>query len=171
MGDVNEAGETAEVQGEVKLPFVYIEEINVLLRRKTYGTALKIAKEAVGKYPEDPYVLSFYGLLASTVVKNHTTGISACKKSIKLIKKSGYDLNKAYPVLYLNFGRVYLAAGDKGNAFDTFHKGLARDRRNKDLTWELKKLGIRRPPVLPFLPRSFFVNRFLGRLRHWMLTR
>ncbi len=171
MEEVNEGAERGEEQGKVKPPLAYIDEISVLIRRKTYGSALKIAKEAITRYPEDPFVLSFYGFLASTVVKNHTSGINACKKSLKLIKKSGYDVNSAYPTLYLNFGRVYLAAGDKGSAFDTFHKGLARDRRNKDLTWELKKLGIRRPPVIPFLPRSFFVNRFLGKLRHWLLTR
>jgi tetratricopeptide (TPR) repeat protein len=171
VGEETEGEERGDVQGEVKPPLVYIEEISVLIRRKTYGSALRIAKDAMAHYPEDPFVLSFYGLLASVVLKRHKDGINACKKSLKAIKKSDYDTNSAYPTLYLNFGRVYLASGDKGNAFDTFHKGLARDRRNKDLIWELKKLGIRRPPVIPFLPRSFFVNRYLGKLRHWILTR
>jgi hypothetical protein len=35
---------------------------------------------------------------------------------------------------------------------------------------ELSQIGLRRKPLLPFLPRSFFLNRWLGRLT-WRLSR
>jgi tetratricopeptide (TPR) repeat protein len=160
-----------EEKGEGKSPQEYIEEVRVLIRRKTYGSALSITRDAMSHYPEDPFVLSYYGLLLAMVAKKHRESIKACKKSLKALKKSDYDKNSAYPTLYLNFGRAYLVSGDKNKAFDTFHKGLSKDHEYKDLIWELTKLGIRRPPVIPFLPRSFFINKYLGRLRHWILTR
>jgi tetratricopeptide (TPR) repeat protein len=165
-----EEEKTTEEQPE-KTPQQYIEEIKVLLRRKTYGSALRIAKDAIAHYPNDPYIISYCGLLTALVQKKHKDGIKMCKSSLKTLKKSDYDKTSAYPSLYLNFGRVYLLSGDKNKAFDTFHKGLSKDHDYKDLIWELKKLGIRRPPVIPFLPRSFFINKYLGKLRHWMLTR
>jgi tetratricopeptide (TPR) repeat protein len=160
-----------EEKGVEKSPMEYIEEVKVLIRRKTYGSALSVTKDAVAHYPEDPYVLSYYGLLTALVQKKHKDGIKLCKHSVKALKKSNYDKISAYPTLYLNFGRIYLLSGDKNKAFDTFHKGLAKDHEYRDLIWELKKLGIRRPPVIPFLGRSNFLNKHLGKLRHWILTR
>jgi tetratricopeptide (TPR) repeat protein len=160
-----------EEKAAEKSPQSYIEEVKVLIRRKTYGSALRVAKDALTHYPEDPMVLSYYGLLVTLVQKKHGEGIKICKKSLKALKKSDYDKTAAYPSLYLNYGRVYLLGGDKNKAFDTFHKGLSKDHEYKDLIWELKKLGIRRPPVIPFLGRSNFLNKYLGKLRHWILTR
>lgn len=152
-------------------PKDYLEEVRVLIRRKNYNSAFVIAREAYERYPEDPFALSYYGLLLVLVAKKNKDGIKIAKRALKALKKSEYNQRTSYPVLHLNLGRAYLLSGDKNTAFDEFHKGLARDKENTDLTWELKKLGIRRPPVIPFLPRSFFINKHLGKLRHWILTR
>jgi tetratricopeptide (TPR) repeat protein len=64
-------------------------------------------------------------------------------------------------VHYLNLGRVFLAAGKKQLAIDTFRQGLRRGRHRLILD-ELKKLGLRRPLVVPFLSRSHPLNRYLG---------
>ncbi len=63
---------------------------------------------------------------------------------------------------YLNFGRILLLVGKKQLAIDTFHQGLKRERHRLILE-ELKRLGIRRRPVVPPLSRSHPVNRYLGR--------
>jgi hypothetical protein len=39
------------------------------------------------------------------------------------------------------------------------------DPRNPALVLEWRRLGIRRPPVLRFLPRRHPLNRLLGRMR------
>ncbi len=64
---------------------------------------------------------------------------------------------------YLNFGRVILAAGKKQLAIDTFRQGLKRER-HRSILEELKRLGIRRQSVIPALPRSHPVNRYLGQV-------
>ncbi len=162
----------SEQRAEVadKAPYDYIKEVIVLLRRKNYKSAFRLAKDAYQQYPEDPVVLSYYGCLTAGVGRNYEGGIKSCKQALKALKRSDYDKSH-FPEIYINLGRAYLAAGDKKHAFDSFHKGLAKDKGNKDLLWELKKLGRRRPPVLPFLKRSNLINRYLGKLRHWLLTR
>lgn len=62
---------------------------------------------------------------------------------------------------YLNLGRVFLAAGEKRLAINTFQQGLKRERHRLILE-ELKRLGIRRRPVVSPLSRSHPVNKYLG---------
>jgi hypothetical protein len=67
-----------------------------------------------------------------------------------------------YPVFYLNLGRAYLAAGKKKDAIDAFRKGLQYDNGNSDLRKELRGLGMRKKPPVPFLDRSNPINKYIG---------
>src|SRR5438067_1382243 len=70
------------------------------------------------------------------------------------------------------FGKAHLAARNKREAVRCLRRALARSEGSDDRARiELAALGLRRPAVLPFLPRSFFLNRLLGRLRHAMIER
>ncbi|HYS04119.1 MAG TPA: tetratricopeptide repeat protein [Candidatus Dormibacteraeota bacterium] len=69
------------------------------------------------------------------------------------------------PDAYWNLGRVYLKTGDRSLAFDTIVRGLQLNPRHSGLVGVLRRLGIRRKPVLPLFDRSHPVNRLLGRLR------
>ena len=64
-------------------------------------------------------------------------------------------------VHYLNLGRIYLEAGQKGLAIKTFRQGL-RVGRNRIIVRELKKLGFRKQPVFVALPRSHPLNKYSG---------
>jgi hypothetical protein len=66
-------------------------------------------------------------------------------------------------VLYLNLGRVHLKAGRKRDAIETVRKGLGFGD-SKEAVLFLNTLGTRRKPVLPFLPRRNFLNKYLGLL-------
>lgn len=66
---------------------------------------------------------------------------------------------------YLNLARIHLLSGDRERAFSAVRKGLEVDGSYRALQGLLKQLGVRRPQVVPFLPRSHSVNRMLGRLR------
>ncbi|ORJ62151.1 tetratricopeptide repeat protein [Geothermobacter hydrogeniphilus] len=62
---------------------------------------------------------------------------------------------------YLNLGKVYLEAGQKGRAIRAFRQGLKMER-NQEIIDQLKRLGQRKPPPVAALPREHFLNRKLG---------
>ncbi len=64
---------------------------------------------------------------------------------------------------YLNLGKIYLIAGKKADAITTFNEGLALGM-NQEITEELNKLGIRKPPLLSSLRRDHPANKYLGML-------
>jgi uncharacterized protein HemY len=65
------------------------------------------------------------------------------------------------PVYYLNLGRVYLAAEERGKAIEAFRKGL-QYAVNEEIVTELERLGTRKPPLFPSLGRNHPINRYLG---------
>lgn len=143
----------------------YLEEIKPLLRRGNGKSALAILKQAVEKFPDDPYLLSFCGYLTATVENKRKEGIEMCLDAIdRLGKASPFGTEFLYPAFYLNLGRAYLTDNKKSEALRAFYHGLKSDPENRDILWEIKKLGPRRRPVLPFLSRSSPLNKYLGML-------
>lgn len=69
------------------------------------------------------------------------------------------------PDLHWNLGRVYLRSGDRLRAFGSFVRGLQLNPRHMGLVMELRRLGIRGRPVVPFFSRRHPLNRMLGRLK------
>ena len=74
------------------------------------------------------------------------------------------------PVHYLNLGRIYLHAGKKEEALLTLRKGLSFGE-NQTIKAILEKIGTREKPVLPFLPRNNFLNKYIGLLLHRLKLR
>lgn len=88
------------------------------------------------------------------------------------------------PAHYLNLGRIFLLTRHKSKALETFRKGLSADavtgrapaaeltpetraKHQALILAELRRLGIRRRPPFPSLPREHALNRVVG----GMLTR
>jgi hypothetical protein len=69
------------------------------------------------------------------------------------------------PELYHNLARVHLAFGFKAEGIRYVRRGLMIDPGHLGMRDELCDLGVRRAPILPFLPRRHRLNRWLGRLR------
>jgi len=65
----------------------------------------------------------------------------------------------------LNLGRIYLIAGQKTRAIQTFRKGLKLER-NQQIIQELMRLGLRKSPVFPHKDRDHLLNKLCGRLFH-----
>lgn len=103
---------------------------------------------------------SYLGYAIALREKRIREGIKLCQYAIK---QEFYQ-----PENYFNLAQTYLLGGNRSAAWKVVAKGLKVDA-NFPLLQELHhKLGERRPPVLPFLSRSNFLNQILGRMRYSM---
>lgn len=107
--------------------------------------------------PDDMLAMSWYGLTLARVRRNWSQGIFFCEEALHRCGST--------PDLLANLALTWLVARNRREAarmlkrLESMHPKHAR-------TDEVRAaLGRRQPPVLP-LPRSFFLNRWLGRLRH-----
>lgn len=148
-------------------PIDYIRAVNFHLMRGNQQEAYAVLKQAAVFYPDDPFVLSYYGSLQAIVDKKHRNGIENCTRAIALYKKRALACDvERYAVLYLNLGRVYLAAEKKKDAISAFKKGLQYDHKYSAIVRKLKKLGARERPIVSFLDRSNPINKYLGMILH-----
>ena len=147
---------------EIK-PSEYLRAVKAHLRSGKQKDAFSILLRASVQFPEEPLILSYYGWLQAIVDKKYRSGVESCKKAIALFEeKESSGERVLYPVFYLNLGRAYLAAGKKKDALDAFHRGLRYDKSNSDLRKELRGMGMRKKPLLPFLDRANPINKFIG---------
>ena len=148
-----------------KTPLFYIESVKNLLAKKKYSHAFELIRDALGYYPEDPFILSYYGYLEAVVNKNYRDGIKTCNMAIFLLQKRvPFGEEFFYPFLYMNLGKAYIAAGRRKHAIDALNRAYDMDKDNKELHRILKELGIRKGPVIPILDRSNILNKYLGLL-------
>lgn len=135
-----------------------------LLKEKKYGDALTSIKMAIKKGGYEnlneipPLYLSYLGLIMALAEKRYRNGVEICEKAIR---KEFYN-----PLFHLNLGKVYVAGGYKHKAIHTFHKGLRIAGDHDEIMAELRKMGLRRKPVIPFLTRTHLLNKYLGLLLH-----
>lgn len=145
----------------------YLNQIRTLLKAEKYRAAIGIVEEALCLFPEDPFLLSFSGYLEAKVFKNYRQGINACKDAITILgPKVPFGREFFLPLLYLNLGKAYLEADKKRSAVISFQKGLSMDPDDIDLISEMKKLGERKAPPIPFLDRRNPLNKYIGKVRH-----
>jgi tetratricopeptide (TPR) repeat protein len=113
--------------------------------------------------PEEQRYCSYYGLTIAMVHRNLEPALKLCSEAM--------EKNYMYPDLYRNLGRVYLLAGQREKAYGVFKEGLKLDAASRDLHAELATMGIRKPPVFPFLDRNHPLNFIAGKLRHWLICK
>jgi tetratricopeptide (TPR) repeat protein len=155
----------AEQTRKQKFKADYFAEVQQLLRRGNGKQALETLREGLTRFPEDPFLLSYYGCLIAIVEDNPKEGIRICEGAIKRLEVSiPFGSEFFYPAFYLNLGRAYLKGNRKTNAIKAFQQGLKNDPDNTDIRWELRKLGSRRKPPLPFLRRNHPINKYIGML-------
>lgn len=144
-------------------PSEFIQQAKGLFTKKKPKEAFLSIQQAHVRYPNDPYVLSYYGWLQAIVDKRYRSGVENCKSAVALLRQhaaKGHDAR--YGIVYANLGKAYVAAGKKKDAVEAFQQGLKYDSRNAELQKELQAMGKRKKPVVPFLDRSNPVNKLLG---------
>ncbi len=129
-----------------------------LLRNQYPEKALAHLRRAVELDPANPFYLSYLGLALARTEEGWTKGEETCLRALRM--------KRTQPELYLNLAEVYRLANKKEDAVETLQKGLTFTKQDPHLAKMLKRFGLRRAPVLPFLDRGHFLNRHLGKFRH-----
>lgn len=118
-------------------------------------------QRALDVAPQNPFYLSYKGLLKALTEHNFIEAEKLCREAVRL--------KRNHPQPYLNLAEVYVRAGRPVDAVETLEKGLLSVGRDLRIRRALESIGLRREPVLPSLPRSNPLNRVLGKLRHHLL--
>jgi tetratricopeptide (TPR) repeat protein len=121
-----------------------------------FEAAIRRDREANRDHPTMKYQ-SYFGLCLARVSERQREAVRICRDAAEA---EFYN-----PDLFLNWGRVALIRGDRRAAVAAFRRGLALDPSHKELSFEARRLGLRRRPVFRFLGRAHVLNRVAGRLR------
>ncbi len=128
------------------------------LRDNDPDRALAHMRRAVELEGQNPFYLSYLGVLKTRVERKWTEAEQLCQAALRMKHDDAQ--------LYVNLAEVYVAAGRSEDAVETLYRGLKNAPRDPRLHSALGKIVSRRPPVISFLPRQSFLNRKLGKLRH-----
>jgi tetratricopeptide (TPR) repeat protein len=122
------------------------------------GIVLAHVRRALEAEPQNPFFLSYVGMLCAVVEKRYVAGEKLCREALEI------KCNHAQ--LYLNLAEVYRQAGRHRDAMKTLQKGFVSTGRDLRIRMALEKIGGRRSPIFSNLGRCHPLNRLLGRLRH-----
>ncbi len=121
-----------------------------------FEAAIEIQRRSSGGHPEPRY-LSYYGLCLALEKNEIHEALHFCRQAVTL---EGYN-----PDIRCNLGRVLMRAGRRRAAYDTLVQGLGMESDHRVIKAALRHMGVRRPPIIPFLSRNNPLNVFLGRMR------
>jgi Tfp pilus assembly protein PilF len=130
----------------------------ILLKRNMLNEATAAFRRALELRPKEARYLSYYGLCLAAAGNRPKEGLRMCEKAA--------DEVFYRPELFLNLGKACVLTGSHEKAQDAFRKGLSLDRGNREIVDQLESLGIRKPPVFPFLDRKNALNKWVGLVRH-----
>lgn len=149
----------------------FLEEARVFLRKRNNAKAYEVLRHGVEVYPEDPYLLTYYGSMASIVGDNVREGARACRKAIDIVKeKMPSGKEDILPKFYVNLARAYMGGHDRKGAIQALYEGTAYEPKDGVIHKELVKFGVRKPPPIPFLRRNNPINKYIGILVHRKLN-
>ena len=110
----------------------------------------------------NPQVLSRLGLTLTVVARDEYKGVAFCEEALR---RGLVDADSLY-----RLAMVYETTHQKERAVRAVRQGLGIDTHHPGLVGMIERLGVRRPPVISFLPRSNPLNKYLGMLRHRILS-
>lgn len=118
----------------------------------TRGCALL---EQALKETGDPVVQAWYAYCTTREGGNFSRALRLCHQALQ---KRPHE-----PDIYLALGRLYLAGQRRALAINALEKGLKLGP-NVEISRLLHSIGVRKRPVVPFLPRNNPLNVTSGRL-------
>ena len=104
----------------------------------------------------DARVLSNYGLTLVLVEGDRQRGIRFCEEALRRGLQTTETL--------VNLARALVVTRNKEQAVRALRKAMELAPDDPRVTAEFVALGLRRPPPIPWLPRNFIVNKWIGKL-------
>jgi tetratricopeptide (TPR) repeat protein len=134
-----------------------------LLKNEYPEKALVKLRRAFESDKHNPYYISFLGLSIARAEQKFDQASELCETAVKL-KRTEIQF-------HLNLVAVYALAGLRDKALHKLDGALRVFGDDARLRRARNKVVTRQAPVLPFLERSHFLNRELGKLRHRVMKR
>lgn len=119
-------------------------------------TRLAQERESEGKLPGIFY--SYLGQAIARCEGRKHEGLELCRHAVS---KEPFR-----PENHLNHAEVLFMTGNRRAAIRAMKEGLSLDPDHRGLLDLRKRMGIRRRPPIPFLPRNNPLNVWLGKRRH-----
>jgi hypothetical protein len=104
----------------------------------------------------DVRVLSFYGLTLVLVEGDRQRGIRFCEEAVRR--------GPLTTEMLVNLAKALVLTRNKEQAVRALRKAQELAPDDPRVSSEFVTLGLRRPPPISWLPRSFFLNRWIGKL-------
>jgi tetratricopeptide (TPR) repeat protein len=121
-----------------------------------FRSAIDFDEKANGECEQARY-LSYYGLCLCMTRQDLRGALGLCRKATRK--------DSAHPQLWWNLARVALSLGKRGEAYRALQCGSSIQSDHDGINHDLARMGVRRPPVLVFLPREHRLNILLGKFR------
>ena len=131
--------------------------------RKALGMfrrAITISSEATEPTKLRARYLSYCGICVYRTGGPLTEAYSLCRRAVEIDNKN--------PSLWRNIARVANVAGRQGQAHRALSHALSMSPGHRGVLDDLRKLGLRRSPMLDFLTRANPLNVMLGKIRTLM---
>jgi tetratricopeptide (TPR) repeat protein len=139
-----------------------IDEGRVLLESDTKNAHV-IFEKAYRKNVNDARVLSNYGLTLVLVEGDRQRGIRFCEEAVRRGLLTTESL--------VNLAKALVQTRNKEQAVRALRRAMELAPDDPRVGDEFAALGLRRPPAIPWLPRNFFLNKWLGRFTWWFSRR
>jgi len=134
-----------------------------LLKNEYSEKALVKLRKAFETDKRNPFYISFLGLCIARAEQDWNEAIELCETAIRM--------NRKEIQFHLNLIEVYISAELRETALYKLDVALRLFRNDARLKRLRGKVFKRRAPVFPFLERSHFLNRELGKVRHRILNK
>jgi Flp pilus assembly protein TadD len=131
------------------------------LNNQYASKALSHFSNAAKMDENNPFYISYLGLAMAAAQQKWEDAEDLCYSAVRM--------KRTQPEFYLNLAEVYRLQGKRQDAVDTLLEGLPLTKRDLRIGKALRKYGVRRPLVFPFLGREHFLNKSLGKLRYQVL--
>jgi tetratricopeptide (TPR) repeat protein len=131
-----------------------------LLREDNTLAALACFEKAY-EFRKTPEVESYLAFCISVERGQITEAVRLCESALAQQPDN--------PSHYLNLGKVFLHAKRREEALAVLRSGATKDlsgSENAEIRLLLEQLGSRKKPLIPFLPRNHFLNKYPGLLLH-----